>query len=246
MNIAPKNVLEMLKKASLSGYNKDCVIMSTNDGSYIISIDESQTIYSHSHCNESMGVATLGIGRVDILMKYLSGITSETITATVQDNRLVFTDGNTNFRYLLSDPASIRCQLEEKSMPTNGEDYDETFADCPFSIELSDEDRAFVSKMMGIARPRTITIKLSAMGRVTIVGGGENDHTFDRVVGTAKMADGTTAFVPMEINFYGESVKHVWDELTLGVAATMYLAADASAIAFIQDGVLFNLKPLND
>ena len=124
MNISPKNFLDMLQKAALGGMNKDCVIVSNADGMSVITLDESQTVYCHAYCSESIGDNTVGIGRLDILTKFLSGLSCETIAATVQDNRLVFTDAATNFRYLLSDPKSIRAQVDEP--PTDNEDYAQT------------------------------------------------------------------------------------------------------------------------
>lgn len=246
-NIVPKNVLEMLKRAALGGLNKDCIIMSTPEGSAVMTLDESQSVFCHANCNESFGEHILGIGRIDILMKYLAGVPSESIMATVQDNRVVFTDSNTNFRYLLSDPANIRCQLEEEYVPKNGEDYAQTFEECPFSIALTDEDRTYFKKMMGITCPRTVTVKMSKSGRVTIAGGGDNEHNFDRVIGAAKITEDSGAtFAPVEIKLYGDIIKRVFEELTVGVMTTMYIATDGSAIAFIQDGVLYNIKPITE
>lgn len=245
MNISPKNFLDMLQKAAVGGLNKDCVINSTPEGSAVITLDESQTVYCHAYCNESIGTCEVGIGRLDILIRFLSGLSCDTISANVQDNRLVFTDESTNFRYLLSDPKSIRSQLDEP--PTGDEDYQATYQECPFSIELKDEDRAYFVKMMGTTKPRAVTIKLSKSGRVTIVGGSDNEHTFDKVIGNATIAEDSGAeFHTIEAVFYGESMKHIFDQLTLGVRTTMLIADDGSSCAFMQDGVLYNVRTLSE
>lgn len=239
MQINPKNFLEMLTKASLKGTNADCVINSTEEGSSVVTIDESQSIYVHANCAESLGTCSIGIGRLSVLTKYLRGVSNaETVTATVQDNRLVFTNGKTNFRYLLTDVRDIRCQPEEL-VP---DDMEQIVAECPYTIPLTEEARTFFLTMYKTTEPNTVTIKMTASGRVTLAGGGENEHNFDRVIGNAETRDGI-AFQPVNIVVYGGLFNEVINALTSG-PVTLMLAADSASLAIVQNADLFSIKAL--
>lgn len=219
MEIKSKEFAAMLKRIAVGGVNKECAVITTPHGSSCEAIDMTSAMMVHINSPVTFGVdTTLGISDIDTLVKYLNK-TAETVDAVVMDNRLVFTNGNTTFKYLLGKPETIGTVPAEYT--ENG------LADImgiKYGFVISEEVKNAYMDMAKIVKPQFVTLTMNRKGRVVLEGGAETSNTFSIILGDVvePVEEGTT------VRVMGEFFTNILD----------ILAVDKPAILRIEEGVV--------
>ncbi|MBR5573943.1 MAG: hypothetical protein IKW35_05565 [Paludibacteraceae bacterium] len=179
MEIKSKEFATMLKRIAVGGVNKECAIITSPHGSTCEAVDMTSAMMVHINSPITFGVdTTLGIADIETLTKYLNNSANETVDAVVMDNRLVFTNGNTTFKYLLGKPETIGTVPESYT-----EDGLSEIMGIKYSFVIDDKAKTQYTDMAKIVKPQFVTLTMNRKGRVILEGGTETSNKFDIVLG---------------------------------------------------------------
>lgn len=220
MEIKSKEFAMMLKRIAVGGVNKECAIITTPEGSSCEAVDMTSAMMVHINSPVSFGInTTLGVADIDTLVKYLTNSANETVDAVVMDNRLVFTNGNTTFKYLLGKPETIGTVPSEYT--ENGLN---DVLGIQYGFTISDAVKSQYMDMAKIVKPQFVTLTMNRKGRVILEGGTETSNKFDIVLGDV--------VEPVE---EGASVRVMGDFFTNILAV---LSVDKPAQLRLEEGVV--------
>lgn len=236
MEIKSKEFAVMLKRIAVGGVNKECAIISTPHGSTCEAVDMTSAMMVHIDSPVTFGVdATLGIADIDTLVKYLNNPANETVDAVVMDNRLVFTNGNTTFKYLLGKPETIGTVPAEYTEEGLSE-----IMGIRYGFVISDTTKAQYMDMAKIVRPQFVTLTMNRKGRVILEGGTETSNKFDIVLGDVVEAVEESVSVRVMGDFFTNILS------VLSVDKPAQLRLEEGVVAIVQESDYWVLNHTQD
>lgn len=227
MEIKSKELATMLKRISVGGVNKECAIITTPEGSSCEAVDMTSAMMVHIDSPVNFGInTTLGIADIDTLVKYLSNPANETVDAVVMDNRLVFTNGNATFKYLLGKPETIGTVPQEYT-----ENGIEDVKGIQYGFTISDAVKSQYMDMAKIVKPQFVTLTMNRKGRVVLDGGTETSNKFDIVLGD--VVEPVTDASSVSVRVMGDFFTNILTVLSIDKPAMVRL--EEGVVAIIQD-----------
>lgn len=237
MEIISRELADVLGKVYLGGLIKELVIRSDEQGITIAAVDIPDTMYCQVHSTLSLGNREVGVGDLQLLIKYLMG-NENTIDIVVQDNRLVCTKGDVNFKYLLTDPRIVATSPQE--LPENGLAQ---VTGLPFRLELTEALQEDYKRMAALIKPRAVTVTMGSRGRVLFNAGAESSHQFTSIGGIVTTEE-TTPYPDISVRVLGDYLSAVFGVLSKAHKAYMYLPPDGACVAIQQEADFWILKPI--
>ena len=235
MEIKSKELAMMLKRIAVGGVNRECAIITTPHGSTCEAVDMTSAMMVHINSPVNFGVdTTLGIADIETLIKYLNK-TAETVDAVVMDNRLVFTNGNTTFKYLLGKPETIGTVPAEYT-----QDGLADIMGIKYGFVISEETKNAYMDMAKIVRPQFVTLNMNRKGRVILEGGAETSNTFSIILGDVvePVEEGTS------VRVMGEFFTNIMDILAVDKPAQLRL--EEGVVAIVQESDYWVLNHTQD
>lgn len=238
MIIDREQLHKMLKRVTLGGAINECCIRSSQVDSYILAQDVTGNIAMCSTAPVSFGEHTIGIGDIKILTKYLEMPSKDELSASVLDNRLVFSSGKSNFRYRLTLPEALN------TVPKDDVTRDAIIEmqKIPTCLELLEESITQIVKFIRITECQSISIKLGSRGRTVVGAGAEFDHKFEHVLGTLPAA--LTPCEEIAISLNAKYLTAVLQVLDKDAPAVLYLLASVCII--VQDENYWVFYPIKE
>jgi hypothetical protein len=223
-----------LKKAlsdvSLSGTIKDCVLHIKKKKVAIQAVDLSSSVLAETNAECDLDDCTVGIGNIDLLLKYLRSISSE-VKVQLNDNVLAFTsDNGSKVHYLLDECDLITSYDDEwpdNIINTLVEDYK-----CKIQLKQAPVDE-FLS-MLKLFGSNTAVISVSDK-KCFLHGGTEIEHQFDVLLGKIK------GVKELSNRVYSEYLLAVLSCIDFSQKAYMYLKNDDDII-IINDNAMWSIK----
>ena len=235
MEIKSKELATMLKRIAVGGVNKECAIITTPHGSTCEAVDMTSAMMVHINSPVNFGVdTTLGIADIETLTKYLNK-TAETVDAVVMDNRLVFTNGNTTFKYLLGKPETIGTVPAEYT-----QDGLADIMGIKYGFVISEETKGSYMDMAKIVKPQFVTLTMNRKGRVILEGGAETSNIFSIILGDVvePVEEGTS------VRVMGEFFTNILDILAVDKPAQIRL--EEGVVAIVQESDYWVLNHTQD
>jgi hypothetical protein len=182
--------IEMLKKIYLSGAIRECLIVFDNGRAMSEAIDitnsmivlaESETIKNNPKYKMASNdfSAEIGLGDVEILIKFLSSVDGEKINISMSgENRVTFSSagGKRKMIYLLTIPEMIptRLRIEED----DDTDYRNHYLSMTEAvIEITQEDAKNLISYINLSRSKLVDIAIRDEIAVFTIGSG-SEHKF--------------------------------------------------------------------
>lgn len=233
----PQEFCAFLKRGTLNSEIGDAGVFSTADGCFIESVDVSRTLYLHATTDISFGDCKFGIPDVKTLIRFLSSIKEDEITAVINDNRLVLSSGKSTLRYLLGDVRLIQSVSED--IITDGSDFDDVLG-LPYHIILTPEDVDTFCKFNKMVKPQQVRVKMGSRGRVTLDAGRDTENKFDIVLGSAESVN--DGYETIDVLLLGSVFASVLEIIEPESPATMYF--NNEIVAVVQGRNLWAMQPI--
>ncbi len=167
---------QFLNRVFLAKTVEECVITIKNGYAKILSFDVTESVFTKSviECEGDFGV--MGIGNLEILLKYFKSRAKLDIAISREGNRLKMNStGHENFSFLLSDEDVISTytkDLEELS------DINEVVHQYDYSCDLDVLAAKTVQDFIKNLKSELCSISVEKNGLVCISGGNANEHKF--------------------------------------------------------------------
>lgn len=231
MEMQSKKLADMLKRISVCGIIKECVLIATKEGTSCVAVDMTSAMYTHINSSVSFGIdQQLGIADIATLIKYLDNPAHEKVDTVVMDNRLVFSANNANFRYLLGKPDTIGTVPAD--IPEDGSDFNDVL-NIPYSLMLTDAAKSQYMDMAKLVKPPFVTLNMGAKGRVVLEAGTETSNKFDMVLGQSEDAAANPPASPISVRVVGDFLTNILATVA-GSEEPTVLRLDADVMAIIQ------------
>ena len=206
--------LDILRDVHLGGLLEECIIKINKGKAKVEAVDITNSLIVI--CNKTIAskdiTAELGLGNLDLLIKFLS---------TVEDSKLSFKykDGSSKFElarkdkrrklnYLLTQPELIATQLQIDEDLENEEPYDKMKNMMEYSVELSSSFVKDFLSFIKLLKTKDVSIEFDGEEEVTFVCGGTNDHKFELVLSAKVEGDEDD---PFNIKINGDHIARIFE-----------------------------------
>lgn len=238
MEIKSKEFAAMLKRISVGDIISECAIITTPEGSSCEAIDMTSAMMVHVNSPVTFGVKeTLGIADISTLVKYLTNPANEVVDSVIMDNRMVFTNGNSTFKYLLGKPETIGTVPAEYT-----EDGLNDIMGIKYSFVISEANKSQYMDMAKLVKPQFVTLTMNRKGRVTLEGGTETSNKFSIVLGD--VVEPVEEEGSVTVRVIGEFFTGILSVLSVDKPAQLRL--EEGVVAIVQDSDYWVLNHTQD
>ena len=179
--IKTKSLLKTLKKIHLGGIFEECLLKVRKGVAAVSAVDitNSLVIVLADPVMSKDCKFQLGIGNLDLLVKFLSTIEDKKLGLSVDSNHMTMTRGDKRRKldYLLTEPDLIGTSLSNDDDP-----YKKISSMVEFKTTLTQSTIKDFLTYINIVSVKDIVIKFDGDEKLSIVCGGNNDHQFELVI----------------------------------------------------------------
>ena len=208
--VSTNRLVLLLRRIYLEGKMKAGCLIELEDGigsTQAMDTDGSVFLSCSSRLADSSVKWVLGIGDLDLMIKFLSTVEEKKVSLKLERNRLtVHRPKHGSLKFLLTDADVV---------PTIVEDLNTTkklVKQCKYSLIITESVRDDVVRYINMLGTRNVTLKF-AKGLVTLRGGLDTDHQYSLTMGRTERGDSAEAF---HLQFYGDTLVKVFDILEYG------------------------------
>jgi len=242
--IKKKQILQLLKEIHLDGVFNECLIIIKKGTFHVSALDitNSMIITTHQKIIKSALNDELGIGNIDLLIKFLSSLPEEKITFSKIDNYLLFSIKNSNSRkkleYLLTQPDLISTRLltDNKSKKRNRKADDEVkkiLKQNQFHSELSEQflkdHSTYMAMMKAQNKSDIVTISFNEAGKITFIYGEKNSHRL-----MLNLESDITEGEDFSLNVNGDHLSKIFNIIEYSTEAPPFIHFDEDKPIVIQ------------
>lgn len=196
-----------LRRVFLGGIVESCVVIFKKGIISVQAVDMSNSVFLS--CKSSLSGFSqgweLGLGNLDLLVKFLSSVEEKEVKFKVLENRLVLRrPRHGELRYLLTEADLIPTAVEDKG--SVGKLVKQCDYKLPLTVSVRDDIVGFVNTV------KTKDVRLSfGKEKAYLVGGADTEHQFRVNMGKVKGLG-----EPFELCIYGDHMVKVFDVLEFG------------------------------
>ncbi len=230
INVA--GLILFLRRVYLEGKMKAGCVIELEDGIGSVramDIDGSVFVSCVSKIAEGfVGHWDLGIGNLDLMIKFLATVEEDTVKMKLYKNRLILRrPKHGSLRYLLTDVELVPTVVEDSG--TGKQLVDQ----CQCSLPLIESVRDDTVKYIGMLGATEVLLSFKGQ-KVTLMGGSETDHQYSLMMGKAECPKSVDDF---HLRFHGDSLIKVFNILEYGEKKKLpvLLFAEDKPIVIQQD-----------
>ncbi len=247
LKINKKNMYLILKHCHLNGSLDECILKIKKGIAQISAIDTTNTLavfIRKVSLGDKNATANLGIGNLEILLKYLNTIKDKKLKAKIDDSSITLNraDQRRSMKYILSDTSLIATTVETEKKQTE-DDVLKTLLDLPtHKFPLTSQFAKDYLSFVGITKIKTTQIVFNGHA-VSVICGAETDHKFTLTVDEdIKGKKGKKGF---KININGEFLARIFNTIEEAPEAVAMIGAD-SPLVIEQGNTTWVLTPMED
>lgn len=241
-------LLNMLKQIHLGGLLEECVLEIKDGKAKVEAVDITNSLIVI--CNRPiLGKDTtinLGLGNINILIKFLSTMNNEKLTCKYNNNgfELKKADGRRKLSYLLTNPELIATQLQadEKKKKDPLKKMHRMIGPkiCLTQSFIKD----FLS-YIGLLKTKDVSIEFDGEEEVSFICGGKNDHNFKLTLSTEAECDNNDNEFNVKVN--GEYLANIFTTIDFDEEEPPVLSLAEDKLVMIEnDFATWALVPLTD
>ncbi len=241
--ISADKLAKMLSDVSLNKIITECVINVKDAVATVYAIDLTSTVFVQTNVPlKDMEDCQLGIGDLDLFVKYMNSLSTSNLTLSVKNNRLVVvpTEG-ASVRYVLSDQDLI--VTFDENFVEQGDVIQAEFDEYDYFDGMALTQKAVDSLLtpVNLFAPNSIIFKVSKKGKVTAHSGKETEHQIDVAMGSTGKGDGCN------VKVYTKHMTSVLNAINFEENPHIFFSADEESSIVIQtDSSSWILQPIEE
>ena len=184
--IERENLLRLLKQCHLGGALEECVLeIDDGDGTVeLIDITNTITISSKIRVGSKGLDCKLGLGNLDLVIKFLSSLEDKKLTFNNEKGHVMQLgrkDGQRKLMYLLTRPELIITRIEEKYKSQ----FKKLEKKMEYSIDLEENAIRDLLSYVGMIKDKGMVLRLADVNDkhvLSVVYGNPNEHQFEVIL----------------------------------------------------------------
>lgn len=245
--------LTMLRQIHLGGLLEECVLTIKEGVGHVEAVDITNSlivICTKSLMSKNVS-AQLGLGNLDILIKFLSTIDNDKLHLKYNESNetsgfeLKKSNGRRKLNYLLTQPDLIATQLQSDEKKKK-DPYKKMLAMMDYKIALTSSFIKDFLSYINLLKTKDVSLEFDGSELVTFICGGTNDHKFELVLSTKVESDEDESD-EFNIKINGEFLAKILMAIDFDNDNPPTLSFAEDKLVMIEDGnAAWALVPLTD
>lgn len=245
--------LTMLRQIHLGGLLEECVLTIDNGKAKVEAVDitNSLIVISNKAIMSKNVNAQLGLGNLDILIKFLSTADNDNlhfkydVDSNTSGFELKKPNGRRKLNYLLTQPDLIATQLQSDEKKKK-DPYKKMVAMMDYKIVLTSSFIKDFLSYINLLKTKDVSLEFDGDEQVTFICGGTNDHKFELVLSTKVESDGDESD-DFNIKINGEFLAKIFMTIDFDDDDPPYLSFAEDKLVMIENNnAAWALVPLTD